>query len=76
MPRNKAQWQTAIDVAKKVVSGQAYVKEVGGATHYHATYVSPDWRKLMKRVTKVGVHIFYKAPFVRPLVASNEYEKL
>lgn len=75
-PRNKAQWKTAIDVAKKVVSGQAYVKEVGGATHYHATYVSPDWRKLMKRVTKVGVHIFYKAPFVRPLVASNDYEKL
>jgi len=75
-PRNKAQWQTAINVAKKVVSGQAYVKEVGEATHYHATYVSPDWRKLMKRVTKVGVHIFYKAPFVRPLVASNEHEKL
>lgn len=75
-PKNKAQWQTAINVAKKVISGQAYVKEVGEATHYHATYVSPDWRKLMKRVTKVGVHVFYKAPFVRPLVASNEYEKL
>jgi hypothetical protein len=75
-PKNKAQWQTAINVAKKVISGEAYVKEVGAATHYHATYVSPDWRKLMKRVAKVGVHIFYKAPFVRPLVASNEFEKL
>ncbi len=75
-PKNKKQWQTAIDVAKKVISGQAYVKEVGDATHYHATYVSPPWKKLMKRVAKVGVHIFYKAPFVRPLVASNDFKKL
>jgi spore germination cell wall hydrolase CwlJ-like protein len=75
-PKNKKQWQTAINVAKKVISGQAYVKEVGDATHYHATYVSPPWKKLMKRVAKVGVHIFYKAPFVRPLVASNDFKKL
>ncbi len=75
-PRDKDEWRTAIDVAKKVISGEAYVKEVGAATHYHATYVSPDWRKLMKRVAKVGVHIFYKAPFVQPLVASNDFKKL
>ena len=66
----------AIDVAKKVISGQAYLKDVGDATHYHATYVSPDWRKLMTKVTKVGVHIFYKAPFVQPLVASAEFKGL
>jgi spore germination cell wall hydrolase CwlJ-like protein len=75
-PKNRQQWATAIDVAKKVISGQAYLKEIGDATHYHATYVSPDWRKMMTKVAKVGVHVFYKAPFVRPLVASNELNPL
>jgi spore germination cell wall hydrolase CwlJ-like protein len=53
-----------------------YLDEIGGATHYHATYVSPDWKKLMKRVAKVGVHIFYKAPFVEATVASEDFKKL
>jgi hypothetical protein len=75
-PKDREKWEVAIDVAKKVISGQAYLKDVGDATHYHATYVSPDWRKLMTKVTKVGVHIFYKAPFVQPLVASAEFKGL
>jgi spore germination cell wall hydrolase CwlJ-like protein len=75
-PKNRQQWATAIDVAKKVISGQGYLKEIGDATHYHATYVSPDWRKMMTKVAKVGVHVFYKAPFVRPLVANNESNPL
>jgi len=75
-PKNRKQWDTAIDVAKKVISGQAYVKDVGAATHYHATYVSPRWRRMMNRVTRIGVHIFYKADFVRPLVASTDLEGL
>lgn len=75
-PKDREKWEVAIDVAKKVISGQAYLKEVGDATHYHATYVSPDWRKMMTKVTKVGVHIFYKAPFVQPLVASAEFKRL
>lgn len=75
-PRNKEQWATAIDVAKRVISGDAYLKEIGDATHYHATYVSPDWRKMMSKVTKIGVHIFYKAPFVQPLAASAEQNGL
>jgi spore germination cell wall hydrolase CwlJ-like protein len=75
-PQNKQQWNTAIDVAKKVISGQAFIKEIGGATHYHATYVSPDWRKKMNRLTRIGVHIFYEAPFVLPLVANSDLDPL
>jgi spore germination cell wall hydrolase CwlJ-like protein len=75
-PKNQKQWETALDIARKVIAGQAYVKEVGDATHYHATYVSPRWRKMMNRVTRVGVHIFYKADFVRPLVASTDLDQL
>lgn len=75
-PHDRKQWETALDVAKNVISGKVYLDEVGDATHYHATYVSPDWKKLVKRVTKIGVHIFYKAPFVQPIVASNDFNKL
>ncbi len=75
-PKDRKQWDTALDVAKNVISGKVYLDEIGGATHYHATYVSPDWKKMVKRVTKIGVHIFYKAPFVEPIVASNDFKKL
>jgi spore germination cell wall hydrolase CwlJ-like protein len=75
-PKNRKQWDTALDVAKNVISGKVYLDEVGDATHYHATYVSPDWKKMVKRITKIGVHIFYKAPFVEPIVASNDFKKL
>jgi spore germination cell wall hydrolase CwlJ-like protein len=75
-PHDRKEWETALNVAKDVISGKVYLDEVGDATHYHATYVSPDWKKLVKRVTKIGVHIFYKAPFVQPIVASNDFNKL
>jgi spore germination cell wall hydrolase CwlJ-like protein len=75
-PKDRKQWDTALDVAKNVISGKVHLDEVGDATHYHATYVSPDWKKMVKRVTKIGVHIFYKAPFVEPIVASNDFKKL
>jgi spore germination cell wall hydrolase CwlJ-like protein len=75
-PKNRTQWETALDVAKNVISGKVYLDEVGDATHYHAAYVSPDWKKMVKRVTRIGVHIFYKAPFVEPIVASNDFKKL
>lgn len=71
-PHDRKEWETALNVAKDVISGKVYLDELGDATHYHATYVSPDWKKLVKRVTKIGVHIFYKAPFVQPIVASND----
>lgn len=30
------------------------------ATHYHAIYVRPKWSKKLKRLTKIGNHIFYE----------------
>lgn len=31
-----------------------------GVTHYHATYVKPQWSKFMKKVKKIGTHVFYR----------------
>jgi hypothetical protein len=53
-------WKQAETIARGVITGSLYLPEVEKATHYHATYVYPDWAPRLKRVTKIGHHIFYK----------------
>jgi len=53
-------WKQATEIARNVVSGKDYLPEVGYATHYHATYVRPTWAPRMKKVTKIGLHVFYQ----------------
>ncbi len=53
-------WRTAVRLANAVLAGEAYDKEVAGSTHYHATYVRPRWSRKLKRMDKIGTHIFYK----------------
>mgnify|MGYP006251869589 CR=1 FL=1 len=31
-----------------------------GATHYHADYVFPEWRKTKTKTVEIGDHIFYR----------------
>ena len=57
---DKKSWVQALDIAKQVSAGTLYLPEVANATHYHATYVYPDWAPHLRRVTKIGMHIFYK----------------
>ncbi len=61
-PRNAAQWETAKRLAKLVTEGRVWLQDIGYSTHYHATYVSPKWRRHMRRIKRIGRHIFYKAP--------------
>ncbi len=55
-------WATAMSIAKKELEDEKtmFLAEVGASTHYHATYVRPDWASEMTRMDKIGVHIFYK----------------
>lgn len=57
---DKESWAQAEDIAKRYASGELYLTEVGDATHYHATYVSPPWAPRMTKVTQIGLHVFYK----------------
>jgi len=38
----------------------------GGATHYHATYVSPSWAKVFPVTGQIGRHIFYASRTIAP----------
>jgi Cell Wall Hydrolase len=48
-------------IAQSVLTAN-FTPHVGGATHYHANYVSPYWAPSLIRVGKIGAHIFYRAP--------------
>lgn len=53
-------WAVAKDVAMAVTAGRIWLPEVGSATHYHAVYVHPDWARTMKKVGRIGLHVFYR----------------
>ena len=52
-------WAVATRIAEAVVSGANYNPKVGVAVNYHANYVSPFWVGYLKRVDRIGAHIFY-----------------
>ena len=60
-PRSAQSMAFATMVAERVLAGQNG-SIVGGATHYHANYVSPYWAPSLVRVATIGAHIFYRRP--------------
>jgi spore germination cell wall hydrolase CwlJ-like protein len=52
-------WSRARQVAASTLSG-AVLRDIGGATHFHTTGVSPGWGSRMLRVAQVGLHVFYR----------------
>lgn len=73
--RETLAWNRARDVAGRALSG-ALRAEIGSATHFHTTAVSPAWAPQMLRVANVGTHVFYRfspyrlrmAPAAAPMV--------
>jgi spore germination cell wall hydrolase CwlJ-like protein len=54
-------WKRAQTLAKRVLNEDNWWNaDVGSSTHYHATYVRPRWAKTMKKMQKLGHHVFYK----------------
>ena len=58
--RSASSWANAKKIAQKALAGDAKVAAIGTATNYHADYVKPKWAKTMKRLIKIGRHIFYE----------------
>jgi Cell Wall Hydrolase len=52
-------WAVATRIARDVVSGANYNVKVGVAVNYHANYVAPFWVGYLKKVDRIGAHIFY-----------------
>lgn len=58
--RSQEHWKMAREVGMAVTAGKIWLKEVGSSTHYHAVYVRPKWAKSMKKVGRIGLHVFYR----------------
>ncbi|TPK76270.1 cell wall hydrolase [Mesorhizobium sp. B2-4-15] len=57
---NPVAYKTAQDIAIAVTAGKIFIPEVGSSTHYYAQYVHPGWARTMQKMTKIGLHIFYR----------------
>jgi len=53
-------FRKAKEIAMAVTAGKIFIPEVGSSTHYYAQYVSPGWARAMNKMTKIGLHIFYR----------------
>jgi spore germination cell wall hydrolase CwlJ-like protein len=59
--RSASAWSNSKRIAQKALAGNSKVGAIGMATNYHADYVRPKWAKSMKRLIKIGRHIFYES---------------
>lgn len=60
--KDKGAYHKSHEVATKVI--EEYMQDANdptkGATMFHATHVSPRWRKSFKKTLSVGAHVFYR----------------
>ena len=52
-------WAVATRIAEGVVKGTVYDAKYASAINYHAAYVRPFWAPTLKRLDRIGLHIFY-----------------
>ncbi len=58
-PKDDNIFELINSMAFKIYHDQ-FIDFTGGATHYHADYVSPEWRHTKTKTITVGNHIFYR----------------
>lgn len=59
-PGEEAIYELAYSIARNIVLHNKWAGIVEGATHYHATYVSPKWADKNKLTVRIDDHLFYK----------------
>lgn len=57
--RSQAAWSRSKTIARRAIAGDQTVRIMSTATNYHADYVRPKWSRDMRRLIKIGRHIFY-----------------
>jgi len=59
-PQNAEAWERSINHAITMYTTGKWHGITEGATHYHATYVSPNWAKSFTKIAQMGAHVFYR----------------
>jgi len=60
-PLDQEAWYEARIVAHDIINRNRFRGVTEGATHYHASYVKPEWRTWFYPVGRIGSHIFYRS---------------
>lgn len=60
-PKDVDAWNASLAVAYQIIKNETYRGITEGATHYHATYVNPQWNRRFHVIGRIGSHIFYRA---------------
>jgi len=60
IPAGCVQWRTAQAIARIAMANVSEMLPTD-VLWYHADYVAPKWRNNLRRVEKIGAHIFYRA---------------
>ena len=55
-------WIDSVNVARSILLEEKFLGITEGATHYHANYVYPSWAGKLRKVGRIGNHIFYLEP--------------
>ena len=53
-------WRRAQRVAEEVYYQRRPRTMSPACSHFHATYVQPDWSNERERVARIGRHVFYR----------------
>ncbi len=62
-PHDEELWKECVKIAILLLTERYnpdIIAKLHGATHFHATYVKPLWRKSMIKVAQIEDHIFYR----------------
>ena len=60
-PREASAWKKSEQLAAHILTGEVPLgNATGGATNYHAVWVSPYWAPTLKKTAQIGKHIFYR----------------
>lgn len=58
---NEKMWDESYDVVLELTRMyDPFLDPTRGSTHFHATYVKPDWRNKLNKVVIINDHIFYR----------------
>ena len=60
IPKDEDAWAEAQQIAYLMLYLNQYKGITEGSTHYHATYVRPEWAKTLQLVGRIGSHIYYR----------------
>jgi spore germination cell wall hydrolase CwlJ-like protein len=53
-------WDQARQIARDTLDGKLWLSDIGKSTHYHAYWVHPWWVGTMRKLSRIGVHTFYR----------------